>query len=137
MFFVIYRSNQLLPSIYNNLFFNLSRTFTLIKVWNMLGELFHVNFIINICIRKIINASMLSTEFQSCNRLILVKRNELYDKIDWWHAYHKNECLLFYSKLSDDYQQHIYPYMVPIMLPVAQISMTASVYMTVVTCFDR
>ena len=44
---------------------------------------------------------------------------------------------IFYSNLSDAYYEHVYPYMVPIMLPIAQIAMTASVYMTVVTCFDR
>jgi len=44
---------------------------------------------------------------------------------------------IFYSNLNDAYYEHVYPYMVPIMLPIAQIAMTASVYMTVVTCFDR
>ena len=44
---------------------------------------------------------------------------------------------IFYSNLNEAYYEHVYPYMVPIMLPIAQIAMTASVYMTVVTCFDR
>ena len=48
-----------------------------------------------------------------------------------------NGIYIFYSNLSDAYYEHVYPYMVPIMLPIAQIAMTASVYMTVVTCFDR
>ena len=39
--------------------------------------------------------------------------------------------------MSEGYQRYVHPYMVPIMLPIAQIAMTASVYMTVVTCFDR
>ena len=43
----------------------------------------------------------------------------------------------FHRALSKDYEQHIYPYMVPVVLPIAQIAMTASVYMTVVLCFDR
>ena len=39
--------------------------------------------------------------------------------------------------MSDYYAEEIYPWTVPILLPVAQISLTASVYTTVVTCFDR
>ena len=52
----------------------------------------------------------------------------------------KNElqmASIFHSNLNEAYYEHVYPYMVPIMLPIAQIAMTASVYMTVVTCFDR
>ena len=39
--------------------------------------------------------------------------------------------------MNDYYAEEIYPWTVPILLPVAQISLTASVYTTVVTCFDR
>ena len=39
--------------------------------------------------------------------------------------------------VSQYYHDHIYPWTVPIFLPIAQISLTASVYTTVVTCFDR
>ena len=39
--------------------------------------------------------------------------------------------------MSEYYQDHIFPYTVPVLLPLAQIAMTASVYTTVVTCSDR
>ena len=45
--------------------------------------------------------------------------------------------LLHYRAISEYYRDYVYPWTVPILLPVAQISLTASVYTTVVTCFDR
>ncbi len=45
---------------------------------------------------------------------------------------------LFLSREQSEYYRFvIYPYLVPALLPVAQISMTASVYTTLVTCLDR
>ena len=48
-----------------------------------------------------------------------------------------NEIFLLYRAISEYYRDYVYPWTVPILLPVAQISMTASVYTTLVTCFDR
>ena len=42
-----------------------------------------------------------------------------------------------FRALSDSYRLHVYPYIVPFMLPIAQISLTASVYTTIATCIDR
>ena len=49
-------------------------------------------------------------------------------------------CIFIFSYISfvsEYYRDYIYPWTVPILLPVAQISLTASVYTTVVMCFDR
>ncbi|CAB4056405.1 unnamed protein product [Lepeophtheirus salmonis] len=46
-------------------------------------------------------------------------------------------CIFTIPCFSDTYAKLLYPHIVPFFLPAAQIAMTASVYTTVITCFDR
>ena len=69
----------------------------------------------------------------SCCYLWLLWFDENFQNcLHWIHIF-----VIIFRAISDYYRDHIYPWTVPIFLPIAQISLTASVYTTVVTCFDR
>ena len=68
-----------------------------------------------------------------------IEKYRLKDPIQWtYFVYLLKEILVFlFRAISDYYRDFIYPWTVPVLLPLAQISLTASVYTTVITCFDR
>ena len=57
--------------------------------------------------------------------------------VRYLYIYNVLTYVLYFSVMSDYYKDYVYAWTVPVLLPLAQISLTASVYTTVVICFVR